>query len=109
MEEKTNRVVALENLSNSERLINVISNFVNNCKTKFGVQFLKTEAELYFEIILNPGLSVKELMHRTNLSYRGFYNSIDLLLKSGLISMVIDNKDKRVRRIYGIIPEELLN
>ncbi len=63
----------------------------------FPIKILRNEALLLLLVKRYPGNPVKYYMTRMPTSYRGFFNIMDYLLKTGLIESYESVNDKRQR------------
>lgn len=70
---------------------------IKKLQAGISVDLLRSEAVILSLIKDDPGKPVKYYMGRTNLSYRGFFNVLSTLLKSGLISEEVCSEDRRQR------------
>lgn len=70
---------------------------IKKLQVGISVDLLRSEAVILSLIKEDPGKPVKYYMGRTELSYRGFFNVLSTLLKSGLISEEVCSEDRRQR------------
>lgn len=80
----------------SEKLLQLDSDF----SQWLGRSALRPEARLIMLAANSGPISVKEAMYDSSLSHRSFYMILDRLKEAGVIEMVGDSSDARVRRIY---------
>ena len=76
--------------------INQIAQFENSNP----VRFLTNEALVLNLIKKEPGQPVKYYLSKSGLSYRGFYNIFEKLLRNDLIKCQVLEKDHRIKLVY---------
>lgn len=69
-------------------------------ESEFRISILRNEARLIDAIKAEPGRPVKYYISKSGLSYRGFYNILQLLLQAGIVTEAISDEDRRVRNLY---------
>jgi DNA-binding MarR family transcriptional regulator len=60
---------------------------------------LSPQAYLILTLLIHGSIPMKDAMLHNPLSYRAFYNMLDKLKKRAVVSVEIDNSDRRVRRL----------
>jgi DNA-binding MarR family transcriptional regulator len=60
---------------------------------------LSPQAYLVLTLLIHGPMAMKDAMLHNPLSYRAFYNMLDKLKKHSIITVEIDDGDRRVRRL----------
>ena len=85
--------------------------FLENFSNEFGrsgVEVFTIEGRIIIHLLNNGSSRIKELLHASGSSYRGFYLAIDRLKAKGVVTADIDPHDRRARLIrLNEIPEQL--
>lgn len=63
------------------------------------IRLLTPEARVLIYLKLNGPVSVTAAMQVAGISYRGFYAVLERLKQAGIIAMVKDQQDQRVRKL----------
>lgn len=64
-----------------------------------GFEAIRPETRLLLILKKHGPLSVKEAMSFAQTSYRGFYAVLTRLIEAGLITVITDDADRRVRKL----------
>ena len=85
----------------------LLENFSNEFG-RSGVEVFTIEGRIIIHLLNNGSSRIKELLHASGSSYRGFYLAIERLKAKGLVTADIDPNDRRARLIrLNEIPEQL--
>lgn len=76
-------------------------NFIRKFEQRMGGGSVRSDFRLYMDIMDNQGLSVKEAMHRSGMSYRGFYNALNKLRECDLVYLENSTKDRRRKLLHA--------
>lgn len=79
--------------------VTTVTSFNNMMTQAGGGPALTPQAYLVLTLLIHGSLPMKDAMLHNPLSYRAFYNMLDKLKKRSVVSVEIDNSDRRVRRL----------
>ncbi|WP_156415418.1 MULTISPECIES: hypothetical protein [Sphingobium] len=69
-------------------------------KSSFGIDLIREDAKILLLLKKHGGLSAKDLIYQTQLSYRAFYIKMKFFIDSGVVHAKEGSTDRRVRIFY---------
>jgi DNA-binding MarR family transcriptional regulator len=86
-------------LGNDTRLLDLVLE-LSSVEHSAPISILRTEARLLGLIKGDPGHAVKYYLNKSGMSYRGFFNTLGILMRNGMIREEKNEVDKRQKLLF---------